>query len=120
MNALPFNSPFEVQCQRKTCVRSICLSGGIKAKGPISTSLSRDRPLFIRPLNALVVTIHAVCHLAKRSYCKELAGDEGSMARVYRSNGVCLFRYSKVKRQNHLYMLVDAEANTSIHLKAQT
>lgn len=32
INALPFNSPFEVHGECKTCTRSICLSGGIKVK----------------------------------------------------------------------------------------
>lgn len=95
-----------LKCSASANLREInLLSGGIKAKDPISTGLSRDRTPFIPPLNALVVANHAVCHLAKKSFWKELARDEGSMAQVHCSDSVCLFSYSVAKGQNRSWIL---------------
>lgn len=101
-----FQQPIWSAVPVQTCARSICSPKGIKAKGPISTGLSRDRTPFIPPLNALVVANHAVCHLAKKSFWKELAGDEGSVAQVHCTDSVCLFSYSVAKNgQNRSWIL---------------
>lgn len=107
INVLPSClSTVHLKCSASANLRKInLLSGGIKAKDPISTGLSRDRTPFIPPLNALVVANHAVCHLAKKSFWKELARDEGSMAQVHCSDSVCLFSYSVAKGQNHSWIL---------------
>lgn len=68
---------------QKTCATSVCLSRGIRSKGPVSTSLSWDRPLFMQPLNTSVVASHAVCHLAREVFEKELAKAVGSVAQAH-------------------------------------
>lgn len=102
----------------QTCWRSICSPEGWKQKkGPVSTSLSRDRTSFIRPWTLRSLPTKPSVIWRKGLSEKNLLQMK-NVSQVHCSNCICLFSYSTVqkrkKRQNRSWTVNSAGSFISI------